>query len=166
MPSRKNRGMSFNFDNAPQLQEPAVKVGIIQSVDYDAGTAIVDLGDCLTPPLKWKEEIGSLKTWKPPENGNQVLLLAPNNDWANAIIFGSINFDDAPQIGQSKNPIIAAGGIKLTFNIDSGAIEIEGNININGNINASGDIIAGGISLKSHIHSGVKGGTDKTGAPQ
>ena len=36
---------------------------------------------------------------------------------------------------------------------------------INGNVNATGDVIAGGISLQTHVHSGVTGGSADTGPP-
>ena len=39
-------------------------------------------------------------------------------------------------------------------------------MNIAGNLDASEDVTANGISLKTHLHSGVKAGGDNTGGPQ
>ena len=47
-----------------------------------------------------------------------------------------------------------------------GDIDITGSVNIAGNLDASEDVTANGISLKTHLHSGVKAGGDNTGGPQ
>ena len=47
-----------------------------------------------------------------------------------------------------------------------GDIDITGSVNIKGNLDASEDVTANGISLKTHLHSGVKAGGDKTGGPE
>lgn len=47
-----------------------------------------------------------------------------------------------------------------------GDINIEGFVNIKGKLEASKDVTASGISLKEHLHSGVKAGVDKTGGPE
>ena len=47
-----------------------------------------------------------------------------------------------------------------------GDIDITGSVNIEGNLDASEDVTADGISLKTHLHSGVKAGGDNTGGPQ
>ena len=39
-------------------------------------------------------------------------------------------------------------------------------MSIEGNLDASEDVTADGISLKNHLHSGVKAGGDKTGGPE
>ncbi|MBX9612427.1 MAG: phage baseplate assembly protein V [Burkholderiales bacterium] len=37
---------------------------------------------------------------------------------------------------------------------------------IQGEVVATGDVVSGGVSLQSHVHSGVKGGGDTSGGPQ
>ncbi len=39
-------------------------------------------------------------------------------------------------------------------------------MNVKGDLNASEDVTANGISLTTHLHSGVKAGGDKTGGPE
>lgn len=47
-----------------------------------------------------------------------------------------------------------------------GDIDITGSVNVKGDLNASEDVTANGISLTTHLHSGVKAGGDKTGGPE
>ncbi|AQS84012.1 hypothetical protein A0U92_03640 [Acetobacter aceti] len=44
-------------------------------------------------------------------------------------------------------------------------LEIDADITVNGSLEATGDVTAGSISLESHKHTGVKAGSDETGAP-
>lgn len=44
-------------------------------------------------------------------------------------------------------------------------LEIDADITVNGTIEATGDVTASSISLESHKHTGVKAGSDETGAP-
>ena len=47
-----------------------------------------------------------------------------------------------------------------------GDIDITGSVNVKGDLNTSEDVTANGISLTTHLHSGVKAGGDKTGGPE
>lgn len=66
--------------------------------------------------------------------------------------------------------IVTNGQAVLTMT--EGNITITGNVSVTGDLTVSGtitgntDVIAGGISGKSHVHSGVTAGTATTGAPQ
>ena len=62
--------------------------------------------------------------------------------------------------------ITADGGV--TINGDTtinGNVEINGDVQVNGTLTASDDVIGGGISLKTHAHSGVQSGGSMTGPP-
>lgn len=78
----------------------------------------------------------------------------------------SIDGDDADNVvlqtldGSVK---ISMGENKITINAPE--IEINSNITLNGGIVATGDIVSGDISLQTHIHSGVQGGSGNTGGP-
>ena len=48
----------------------------------------------------------------------------------------------------------------------SGGVEINGNVTVNGYITATGDMTVDGVSLRTHIHSGVQSGGSNTGGPQ
>jgi phage baseplate assembly protein V len=69
--------------------------------------------------------------------------------------------------------ITAASGVTVTGNMTiNGNIATSGNISASGGIKSSGsiaansDVSAGGISLKSHTHSGVENGNGLTGVAQ
>lgn len=52
--------------------------------------------------------------------------------------------------------------------LEDGNIEIVasgGSINVTGNIVVNGDVIANGVSLTTHVHSGVTPGSSNTGEP-
>ena len=63
---------------------------------------------------------------------------------------------------------IVAQNIKITCPKTEiiGDIDVTGIIDVKGSVNASKDVTANGISLKTHLHSGVKAGGDNTGGPQ
>ena len=69
-----------------------------------------------------------------------------------------------------KNSNIQIADTSITHNSTThtfnGNLVINGNLQVNGSINATGDIVANGISLLSHVHGGVTGGTGTTGVPQ
>jgi len=49
--------------------------------------------------------------------------------------------------------------------VDSPTTTVTGNLQVNGNIHSDGDTVAGAVSLQNHVHSGVRGGPDKSGPP-
>lgn len=172
------------FANNPNHSEKTdiaagFEIGIISAVDFASARAIVDFGEFQTPPLPWNEKCGHVQTWMPPKIGDQVLVLAPNNDFANAVIIGAINFDNAPAIGNDENPKIKVGETIISINYNSGEVTItapklilngdlviNGEIDATGNIHSDSDVLAQAISLRNHKHTLVKAGTDKSGAPE
>lgn len=160
-------------NNSSDTQLENFQLGTIVSVDYATGRAIVDFGEIQTPPLPWLELTGHIKTWFPPQIGEQVKVDATNGDYANAIITRGIYFDSNPSIGSDENPKIQIGQTLISINYSTGNIEItapqitiNSDLIINGKIDATGDIKSAGISLQTHKHGLVKTGTDKSGAPQ
>ena len=61
---------------------------------------------------------------------------------------------------KAKQATIEAQTINL-----KGKVVIDGNVEVSGNVTAS-EVKGGGISLKSHTHSGVEPGSGNTGGPQ
>lgn len=70
----------------------------------------------------------------------------------------------------NNNQMTINGNVPLVVNAENVAINaptaINGDLTVNGAINASGDVVGGGISLMTHIHSGVTPGDKTTGVPQ
>lgn len=68
--------------------------------------------------------------------------------------------------------ITAASGVNITGNLTvsgnittSGKLAASGSITTSSSMTAVGNVSANGISVESHTHSGVKAGSDNTGAP-
>lgn len=90
------------------------------------------------------------------------------------------NTDRAPRLhvrlangGQTKFELVATPDGNVTMTV-AGALTVTapttnwtGDINVNGDITVTGgDVVADGISLKTHVHSGVQSGGSNTGTPQ
>ena len=143
-----------------------------------------------TPPIRWlAARAGSTRVWSPPGVGEEVVLLSPDGQIGNAVALcglyngeitppGStlaelVEFEDGAQIGydpeaHALTAILPAGATAL---IEApGGLTIRGNLTVDGIITATGDVTgadvsAGGISLKSHKHTGVAAGGAQTGTP-
>lgn len=149
-----------------------LRIGTIASVDLADATATVQAGDVTSPPLPWMEWAGAFRTWSPPSVGEQVLLLCPEGDIAAAVILRGIFSDARPAPASDENPsLYGPGGLVITLTPDGmrivapGGLAIEGDVAITGTLTASEDVIGGGISLKSHPHSGVQPGSGQSGGP-
>lgn len=57
--------------------------------------------------------------------------------------------------------VVASGAVEVT----APTTTINGDLIVNGKITSTGDTVAGGISLMTHVHSGVQGGPSNTGGP-
>ncbi len=84
----------------------------------------------------------------------------------------TVRYDDA---GHALEVTLASGGTVtltadggVTINGDTtinGNVEINGDVQVNGKLTATDDVVGGGISLKTHAHSGVQSGGSMTGPP-
>ncbi len=57
--------------------------------------------------------------------------------------------------------VVASSAVEVT----APTTTINGDLIVNGKITSTGDTVAGGISLMTHVHSGVQGGLSNTGGP-
>ena len=100
-----------------------------------------------------------------PDNGEHVHLVRfPDGT--------TVRYDDA---GHALEVTLASGGTVtltadggVTINGDTtinGNVEINGDVQVNGKLTATDDVVGGGISLKTHTHSGVQSGGSMTGPP-
>lgn len=86
-----------------------------------------------------------------------------------------IELDPAGQIINAKAPggmKIDAPNVEFTGNVkidgDShieGDSQVDGDEHVDGTVTADTDVVGGGISLKTHPHSGVQSGSDESGPP-
>lgn len=169
-------GMDEN--DIPGLIGDLLRIGTIASVDLAGGVATVETGDVTSPPLPWTEQAGAFRTWSPPSDGEQVILLCPEGDIAGGIILRGLFSNSFPAPASDGNQHIhGAGGLVISLTPDGllitapGDVTIEGNITVTGDVGVIGtvtattDVVGGGISLKSHTHGGVQSGGAQTSAP-
>ena len=75
----------------------------------------------------------------------------------------SITFN-ASEMVKFNTPLLDVSGLIK----GGGGLSISGGsgASVDGSLTTTGDVTAAGISLDSHVHTGVQGGPDKTGGPQ
>lgn len=167
-----------------------VREGVIASVDYDAGTLIVDFEDgSMSPPLDWLMFVGDVTIWCPPTKGTQVSVISPEGDDERAYLDGVhpssqfaplflgaafgirfkdgalIKYDPVSHVLDFALPgsavITAPDGMTLAADV-----AVQGNITSTGTISADVDVVGAGKSLKSHRHTNVQAGSAVSGPPQ
>lgn len=86
-----------NLAELLRLLHNLIRLGTVDEVDVAAARARVQSGDNLTDWLPWlSARAGSTRDWDPPTVGEQVLLLSPGGDLAQAIILTGIYSDANP----------------------------------------------------------------------
>jgi phage baseplate assembly protein V len=164
-----------------------IRFGAIASVDLAAARCVVELDDdALTGPIRWIEmRMGKTRTWSPPSEREQVVLLCPAGEIGAAIALRGLISDEFAALGDSLAELIEfLDGALLSYDpeghalafvlpggatfrvVASGGATFEGPLHCTGDISTDGDVKAGGISLTSHKHSGVAAGGAISGGPQ
>ncbi|MBX9860647.1 MAG: phage baseplate assembly protein V [Sphingomonas sp.] len=169
-----------------------IRYATVASVDHGQARVTLKVGDIETQKVRWLHGAhGETRTWSPPSEGEQVLLLCPEGDIEGGIALRGVSYDAFPPAGDSKRELIKFGdGAVIAYDPEShkleavlpdgatvsvvapGGVTIDADVRItrdlqvDGRIHADGDIVADAISLKSHKHGGVQGGVAKTGAPE
>jgi len=93
---------SFTLAELERRLLNVIRFGTIASVDLDAATCRVKLtDDHTTGDLPWQtQRAGNVRVWTPPTFGEQVTLLSPAGDLAQAIVL--------PALFQNEHPANAA----------------------------------------------------------
>ena len=74
-----------------------VRKGTIMAVNHDAETCRVESGEMQTNWIRWLSlAAGETRDWNPPTVGEQVLLLCPGGDPADAVALRGLYSDAAP----------------------------------------------------------------------
>lgn len=154
-----------------------VRIGKVSDVDYERGlirVAYIDRDNNVTAPMPMLSD-----KYFMPDVGDQVIVLHLSNGTEAGLVLGryyteknipkengkDVFFMPLDRSGEAfvkyAEGTVTIKGDKIVF---SGNLAVEGNLEVSGNITAkdveaSGDVKAGGISLKSHAHTGVHGET-------
>lgn len=121
----------------------------------------------------------------PPVNGQHVIVQPIQGDgeqWA--VIARTFTTQDTPPLSTATEKPIQQGEVALvtkgavihmigdTVHIQAAHIASKGEwkhdgiLHTTGDITSDKDVIASGVSLKNHVHTGVKGGDGTSGKPQ
>jgi len=174
-----------DFDPAELIQ-----IGVVQAVDLSAARCTVAVGGIESPPLRWIESrMGLTRSWSPPSEGEQVLLLCMDGELASGVILRGIPSDAFLPIGDSiEEAILFPDGARIAYDPEAhrltahlpggstidvtadtvniaGDVAIDGSVSVTGTVTADDDVIGGGKSLKTHKHSAVQPGSGQSGAP-
>lgn len=173
--------MSFAAAEADRRIANVIAIGTVTEVSGSDSTARVALGDLTTNPLQVGSlRAGGMQVWWMPTVGEQVVVAAPAGDLARGVILCSIHAGNAPSSSADTPTIDLRGGtmvfngdLKITGDIDltgditmTGDLDQDGSIEITGDVTSDADVVASGISLTTHVHSGVLAGPATTGGPQ
>lgn len=151
-----------------------IRVGRVSSVDTATATARVvfeaqgvvsyDL------PVLQKQTLKN-KDYCLPDVGEHVVCIFLPTGNAEGFILGAIYSDQdlPPDDSNNKRKVQFEDGTTIEYDRESHTLTIDtvGAVNIvaAGAVNVTGDVVADGISLKTHVHTGVMGGTGNTGPP-
>lgn len=172
------------------------RMGVVQEVDLAAARVRVAMGTLLTGWIPWLTQGagGGSISWRPPTNGEQVMVLSPSGDMAQGVAIPAVyRATYAPPSNQATKHItvyedgtsveydlaahklkaVVAGTVEVEAEgpakITAPTVEVVGNLVVTGSITASADVVAGSaavpVSLLTHRHDGVESGPAKTTPP-
>jgi len=164
-----------------------VRFARVVEVDLAGGRIVLDAGDVRTAPVRWASgRSGMTRSWSPPSVGEQMVLLCPGGDLAQAVAIGGVAQDAFPPAGNSLRELLefqdgaviaydpethaleaalpggatvtitATGGV--TIDASGGGLSITGDVTVDGAISCTGDVVSdsGGKAVSLTDH--VHGG--------
>lgn len=166
-----------------------IRIGKIVEARYgNPPAARVDFGN--GAPSDWlrmgASRAGENRTWSPFEVGEEVVVASQSGSLSDGIVVCAIyNFvngaagssADEWRMDFGNGTVIShdrgSGHVELRtagdVSVDAGGraeISAAGGVHVTGDVYVTGDVIADGISLVSHVHSGVTAGPSTTGGAQ
>lgn len=139
-----------NLTELLRLINNLVRIGTIKSVDATTATCVVETGDNETPPILWvSARAGQSKSWNPPTEGEQVLLLSPSGDLNQAIAIVGLYSDANPAPSQNLAETVyqLPDGSKLTYNHQAKTLNIEAKGKVAVNVTGEATVDAEKIKL-------------------
>ena len=108
-----------NFNELNRLIHNLVRKGVILEVDHAAAKCRVKTGDLVTTWIRWLSfAAGDTRAWHPPTPGEQILLLSPGGDPADAIALCGIYSTEGS--APSNNP-----DLRMTRYPDGAEVEYD-----------------------------------------
>lgn len=154
-----------------RLVSNLIRLGTIAHVDQGAARCRVASGDLTTDWIPWLAmRAGETVAWSSPSIGEQVVLLSPEGDPANAIALCGLYTDavPAPASAAGQTVVTFADGAVLRYDADAHALDAvlpsggqvtitaDGGVTINGPLTVNGDTQING-------NTGIDGDASVTG---
>lgn len=115
-----------------------VRIGAVAEVDVDRARARVQAGDNLTGWQPWiSARTGTTLEWDPPTVGEQVVLLSPSGDLAQALIITGLYQQNAPSASADEHKRVYPDGATITY--DHVKKELVASLPGKANVNITGD---------------------------
>lgn len=95
-----------------------VRIGTVAELDEAQARVTVDLGGLVTDWLPWlTARAGATRTWSAPRPGEQVLVLAPFGDLAQAVVLPAIYQDahPAPVVSRDREHVVFPDGSSVDY---------------------------------------------------
>lgn len=154
--------------NAPAEDIPArvgelIRLGTIAEVDLAQARCRVLYGDpddddggATTGWIRWlSPRSGETRTWSPPSEGEQVLLIVPDGQIGNAVALPGLPRDVFPAVGNNSTEIIEfADGARLSYDPAGHTLVALLPAGATASITAPGGLTinaAGGITLRGDV---------------
>lgn len=144
-----------------RMIENLIRFGTIAETQMKPPRVRVKTGSLLTGWLPWLALRAYADVdWDPPTINEQVILLSPSGQLANAVIeYDSVTHQLRAQLPESgTTELISSGGIHMVGSVTHKSDYTQtGDQAVTGSVTASGDVVAAGISLVKHPHLGNLG---------
>ncbi|MDT8758243.1 phage baseplate assembly protein V [Sphingomonas psychrotolerans] len=162
-------------EDIPADASTLIRLGTVSTVDLAQAKCVVrygnpddDDGAAETPPVRWLAgRAGKTRVWSPPSVGEQVLLLAPDGQFGNAVAITGIVQNSFPPAGSDETEVLEFGdGARISYDPAShalaavlpaggtAAIDAPGGLSIRGPVTIEGDVsITGKVDTTDRVTS-------------
>jgi phage baseplate assembly protein gpV len=154
-----------------------IRYGVVISVDPAAGKvrlkigAATEGGDALTASLPYMQTAGAVRGHNPPSVGQQMMILSPSGDMRQGVALPLTWSDAIASPGNSLDDhILTFGSVRVSMKVDRlkftvGGVSLE--VTGDGVAITGGSVTHDGTTIdKTHTHSGIMSGPERTGNPQ
>lgn len=159
-----------------------IRIGTVSGIKPETAQIKVMIGEVETDWVQWATaRAGSTRTWSCPSVGEQVIVLCPFGDLAQAIPALGLYQDarPAPAVSAGVEKVCFSDGSSVEYNVSNHSLTVNaagGHVAVNAGsiqLNATGSVEINSTSLKhngknigdSHTHGGVSPGGSQTSPP-
>ena len=162
----RDEAQEFRLVELARRLANVVRPGVVAEADYPKGLVRVKFAEeeeALTAWLPFAAaRAGGDASWWAPEVGEQVLLLAPSGELAQAVVLGSLYSDahPAPSSGPDKHLVRYSDGAEIEYDRENHVLRAvlpagaTGEITVPDRLTITGDVmVTGGVEAAGDVHS-------------